>query len=531
MLQDRGLLAQEGARYVVAGDVSDLDVPETLHALVASRLDGLSVDERSLLQDASVLGQAFAPAAVAVLSGRAEADVAALLDGLVTKQVLARDDDPRSPERGQYVFLQALLRTVAYGTLARRTRRERHLAAAHYLEESWPGEVADIAEVLSSHYLEAIRADPDAEDVAELRASARETLTAAGRAAASLALGPEAERYFQQAAELAEDDAERAALAELAGRALAQSGEAEAAEARLREAVDLYRRAGRASGGPAAVYLAGLLRRGGRLEEARSTIEEFAAPEDPTVDTVVRAEGQVELASSLSMGGALDEARPLFEEALTVLEEEQAWAALAAALIGLGIHRMFEHRVQEAGGILRLSLRLAQEHDLPAVAVRAHYNLAAVEIENDRFVESLDEANAGLAVARERGDCAWERLLVMQSVAPLLALGRWDEAEPLATPLLEGEQDAQALFAASVLSQIAAARDDDEMFQRCRSVAEKDWDPTFVDLRASADLLLARDRLEAGAPGEALGLARPFLDAQATSAEAIAEAAALCVEA
>ena len=41
MLQDRGLLVQEGPRYVVTGDVSDLEVPETLQALVASRLDDL----------------------------------------------------------------------------------------------------------------------------------------------------------------------------------------------------------------------------------------------------------------------------------------------------------------------------------------------------------------------------------------------------------------------------------------------------------------------------------------------------------
>src|SRR5205807_1658962 len=134
------------------------------------------------------------------------------LDGLVIKQILARDDDPRSPERGQYVFIQGLLRTVAYGTLSRRGRKERHVAAASYLEQTWPGELRDIAEVLASHYQEAIGAEPEAEDVAALRASARQRLTAAGQAAASLALGPEAERYFQQAAELAEDDLERADL-------------------------------------------------------------------------------------------------------------------------------------------------------------------------------------------------------------------------------------------------------------------------------------------------------------------------------
>ena len=104
MLQDRGLLVQEGSRYVVTGDISDLDVPETLQALVASRLDGLSAGERSLLQDASVLGQSFTAAAAAAVSGRPESEVTDVLDRLVAKQVLARDDDPRSPERGQYVL-------------------------------------------------------------------------------------------------------------------------------------------------------------------------------------------------------------------------------------------------------------------------------------------------------------------------------------------------------------------------------------------------------------------------------------------
>src|SRR4051794_1534740 len=104
MLQDRGLLVAEGDRYLVKGDVSELAVPESLHALVASRLDGLSTAERSLLQDASVLGQSFSAAGAAALSGKTDAEVVRLLDGLVTKQVLARDDDPRSPERGQYVF-------------------------------------------------------------------------------------------------------------------------------------------------------------------------------------------------------------------------------------------------------------------------------------------------------------------------------------------------------------------------------------------------------------------------------------------
>jgi hypothetical protein len=69
---------------------------------------------------------------------------------------------------------------VAYGTLSHRTRKALHLAATRHLQDTWPGDIGDIAEVLADHYLKAIRTAPDAADVGELRASARETLTAAG---------------------------------------------------------------------------------------------------------------------------------------------------------------------------------------------------------------------------------------------------------------------------------------------------------------------------------------------------------------
>ena len=55
MLLDRGLLEREGDAYRPTGPIEALEVPETLHALVAARLDGLASEERRVLQDAAVL--------------------------------------------------------------------------------------------------------------------------------------------------------------------------------------------------------------------------------------------------------------------------------------------------------------------------------------------------------------------------------------------------------------------------------------------------------------------------------------------
>ena len=530
MLQDRGLVVQEGSRYVVTGDVSDLEVPETLHALVASRLDGLSADERQLLQNAAVLGHSFTAAGVAALSEHPEADVSGLLDGLVVKQVLARDDDPRSPERGQYAFLQGLLRTVAYGTMARRTRKARHLAAAQYLRSSWPGETADIAEVLASHYLEAIRADPAAEDAGDLRDSARETLIAAGRAAASLALGVEAERYFDQAAELADNDTERAGLFEQAGRALWRSGDVDGAERRLRQALALVQASGSPTGGSAAVVLGEILRLVGRLSEASAVLDPFRTVEDSTLPDTLRAEALIEVAMNLVFAGKVEEAAPLFEGALTTLEQQQAWPALAQALVGRAVYLILRHRLQEGVGVLRQALALAAEHDLPTVALRARYNLAAVALETHRLEEAMTEVEEALVLARERGDRSWEHMLRQQSIAPMHMLGRWDEALSIAAPLLDGD-DLSAMFAAMSIAPIAAARGRSDLLERCRSLAEAQQSATYVDLRCSAAGVLARVALERDEPDTALELARPVLEADTVAAEVLAECYGLCVEA
>jgi predicted ATPase len=120
MLLDRGLLIPEGSIYRPTGTIDELEVPETLHGLIAARLDGLDPDERRLLQDASVLGKTFSKEALAALAGIPEPELEPLLSALVRKEVLGVQADPRSPERGQYGFLQDLVKRVAYETLARR---------------------------------------------------------------------------------------------------------------------------------------------------------------------------------------------------------------------------------------------------------------------------------------------------------------------------------------------------------------------------------------------------------------------------
>ncbi len=155
MLVDRGQLVERNGVLTVTGTLESLDIPDTLHALIASRLDGVTAEERSLLQNASVIGQSFSIAALAAVSGRNRAALSAPLRDLVRKELLALDTDPRSPERGQYGFVQGLIREVAYGTLAKPERRAKHVAAASYFEGL---DDEELVGVVATHYAEAQRA-------------------------------------------------------------------------------------------------------------------------------------------------------------------------------------------------------------------------------------------------------------------------------------------------------------------------------------------------------------------------------------
>jgi len=513
MLLDRGLLAEEGARYVVTGEVEELAVPESLQALLAARLDGLKAAERALVQDAAVLGQSFTAAGLAALGERSIDEAERLLHGLVAKQVVAFNDDELSAERGQYQFLQALLQAVAYSTLSRRDRKARHLAAARYLQSTRGSETNEIAEVVATHYLSAERADPEAPDAPGIRRSALQTLAAAGRRAASLALGEEAERIFDKATELAEDDATRADLLEQSGRAAWLAGHADAACRRLNEAIEIFDAAGRtAASARATAAVADVLAMTGRVDEALPLAER--ANEGLTRGSE-RAVVAAQLAKLYMFRMEVEQAIDVSDEALAMAELEQLWETIADALITRGTVRSWQGRVEEGNVLLVGGLALAQRHDLPLIAIRAHNNLGAVAWGRDRTRESLSHCEQALELTRARGDRVWERQLLGSKVNSLAALGRWDEAITLARNLGIDRMDEQSIFYLSDalvgIARIQAARADREALENTMKLVDLGLESTDTQVRNSCATAKATAVQALGRPAEALELARSVI--------------------
>ena len=148
--------------------------------------------------------------------------------------------DPLSPERGQYAFLQDIVKRVAYETISRRERKAKHLATADYLLTLPASEEDEIVDVVAQHLVDALESAPDASDAPEIRDRARAMLVRAGERAASLAASAEAQRAFERAADLSDDPLVQAELFERAGTVSMTGTRSEAARVCFERSIELY---------------------------------------------------------------------------------------------------------------------------------------------------------------------------------------------------------------------------------------------------------------------------------------------------
>ncbi len=484
MLLDRGLLVQEGTVYRPTGEIETLEVPDTLHALVAARLDGLTAEERRLVQDGSVLGKTFTKQGLGSLTGLAEADLEASLASLVRKEVLAIQADPQSPERGQYSFLQDIVKHVAYETLSKRERKAKHLAAAQFLSSTWSAEEDEIVEVVAAHYVDAYRAAPDDPDAEEIRSAAREMLVRAAERAASLAASVEAQRAYVRALELTDEPLLQAELHDRAGTMARRGGRVDEAASHYERSIELFEAGGATH--PAARISARLAEilwaDKGRIEQGIENMErafEVLSREEPDEDLAAVA---AQLGRFHFFHGDPDLALQRIEAALEIAEALGAPEILSEALNTKAIILAGRGRRHEGLALLPYALELALEYEKPSAALRAHFNLGDTLCHVDRYEEAANTVRDGLALARRIGDRRWEWSLLGQ-LYPVFSLGAWDELEEMVGQLPEDRwEDLRQswpgilLFGTTVRSFRGKPDDAETLLQRC------------ADMESSADV-------------------------------------------
>jgi class 3 adenylate cyclase/predicted ATPase len=482
-LVDRDIVQPVEGVYRLTGDVGELAVPDSLHALLASRLDALDPGVRWLVADAAVLGATFPAEALIAVSGQDEAVVRAALAELVRREVLSVSADRLSPERGSYGFAQDMLRQVAYGTLSRRDRKARHLAVAAHLRGAFPGDGEEVAEVIARHYLDALDAVPDDSDAGQIRGQAIAVLARAADRAVRTGAPARAAASYAAAARLTpasttDGQPTAAALWEHAAEAALTNADYAAAIEQAAQAADAYRQGADARSAARAQVIAGqALRQRGRHAEAREQLTAAVAVlrEDPDADTV-RALGEL---ARLEVFAGSPEADALSAEALALGQDLAVDDATLAGLFTIrGVCHTFAGRRPEAASYLREAARLAEQAGDTVRLGRALLNLSDAVTGTDPAA-GAEAARAAAAHSRRAGARILLAVAVGNLAQALLMTGDWDAAGAELAQDADADGLADIEHLACYRAWLAALRGDTPAAQAALA--------GLADLRASED--------------------------------------------
>jgi len=500
MLVAEGKLRDEGGVFEPVGELTAIAIPETLTALIAARLDGLEPAERAVLQAAAVLGQSFSVAALEALSGVGAEELGTMLAGFLRREVLSIEADPRSPERGQYSFVQALIREVAYNQLARDQRKERHLAAARWFEGLGDDELAG---VLAEHYAAAYRNAPSGPEADALAGQARIALRAAADRAGILGSQAQAVAFLTHALELTHDPAERAALLERAGKE-ATDATPESAFSHFEQASDLYRSLGdlhglaRAATG-SSIVLHSVYRPAEAIPILEAAVTEASA--------IASEPDAVRMLSELARAyaNARDpRALELVDRVLELAEPLELMPIIAEGLINRALVLNYAGRYYEPATILRGLLPITEAHGLNWSRLRALNNLA-VGMLNEDLREAARLMDEAIELSRRTGNLGSATYFQGANLYALLLLGRWGEIESTIAELADtNSRDVNMLEFMQGKAVYEAYRGDDEAatatLQTLRPLLAEASLPDIVvfEKLIEAQVEIAAGRLEAG---------------------------------
>ncbi|MDQ3753097.1 MAG: AAA family ATPase [Actinomycetota bacterium] len=444
MLWDRGILEQRGRVLSLAQDAA-IPVPESVHALIAARLDTLSSERKSLLHDASVAGKVFWSGAVAAI-GEGEAEtIRQGLHELGGKELVRPARNSSMEGQHEYAFWHALIRDVCYGQIPRSARAKKHKAMADWIE-GVAERLDDHAEVLAHHYstaLELARAS-GADDISELEGHTRRFLVAAGDRA--LKLDPaKALALYRQALQLLDpDDPDTPRVLLEAGRASRFLGLLSEAQDYFEQAIAGFSAQQDLSGeGAALMMLAFTLWDQGRREQARQLAGraiELLEQEAPTEELSFAYVG---LAFFVGAAGSLGDGLAWANKAIDVAHACGSNGALASALEVRGIAR---RESGDVGGLEDLgeALRLSEAAGDAERAALCCNDFADATLLIDGPDKALEINQRAQEIARTHGylhNAMWAQT---GALPMLFELGRWEELLDQADQVIAWSQDHSA---------------------------------------------------------------------------------------
>ncbi len=445
MFVDRGVLRFGDGRWHLARPVTEVEIPGSIHAVLAARLDGLPPAEKRAAQDAAVVGRIFWDALISHLSRQGTSATGEVLRRLRVKELVV----PRAPSAlagaAEFGFRHVLIRDVAYDSLPKRDRAAKHLDVARWAEGAFADRQDEMVELLAAHYLAALRyeeefAAPDSERMRDLRHRTYTYSRRAGVRADALSNKENAARWFraaiQQARVLRLPAREQAALAVEYSDAAGGHDPHETIRSVLEDALRL----GEASS-PRTTENEQLLARvrtslgfylyaAGEVESARVLLRAGIAALEPGPPTPGRAGLRARLGWTYWRAGPLEEAPPILRVAIDEARACGAHDVERGALHDLGVAMGMLGDAQEAVALVEESLELARAANDRFLLSRCFINVPAIMSANGETNERvLELSREGLERARRSMDHATVSWIARNTGDYLAIEGRLNEAE------------------------------------------------------------------------------------------------------
>jgi class 3 adenylate cyclase/tetratricopeptide (TPR) repeat protein len=385
MFVDQGVLrATQASRLELARPVEQVEVPRSIQALIAARLDGLPAEEKSLLQDAGVVGRTFWSGAVARLAGRDPAEVRQALGRLRVKEIITPREPPTFSGELEFAFRHVLIRDVAYESLPKALRATKHVEVARWADERAGDRGDELAEVMAAHYLQAVayrdelgeRGDPDLD-----AAACRWAWLAADRA---LRLWQQAEalRLYRAALDLSDRSglsaSDAARLTESTARAAWGLADYTDLASLLRRALDLYESVGnQAAMGSVEASLAQAAFEEGKEAEVLPWAESAVARLEPLGDGHQLAATLDFLGNYHRRRGRLAEAEPLLRRAVDMASRIGDKVTEGSACLSLGVVIVHRGSVRDGMPLVERGFRIGEEAGDLELSLRSHNTIAS----------------------------------------------------------------------------------------------------------------------------------------------------------
>ncbi|HET7686459.1 MAG TPA: hypothetical protein VFM19_08660, partial [Candidatus Limnocylindria bacterium] len=392
-------------------------------------------------------------------------------------------------------FVQGLIKEVAYGTLARRDRRARHLAAARHFEQLGDEELAG---VLAQHYVEAYRAQPEGEEGAAVAAQARVALRGAAARARALASPARALAYLELALEVTSEPADEFPLRREAASAAAHADRIETAIPHQQRAIELATALGDDTERRRCTAFLGRIMTEGFQERGRRLLTDALAEPGLTADDPGYVELAEALANMLMRQGEYLESVQLADRALPAAEAQGLARPTVELLITRASALASLDRSIESVATLTGLIALAERRGLSDSALRAAINLSYA-LEPDDPAAGYRISRDGAEKAVQRGQRWGLRYLVGNACEAAIQVGDWDWAlEQVRGDAWAEAEPLERLWFGAIETRILAARGEsvDERVAEYQQIAASydDWQFLVVAASAAFDAMLAQGR-------------------------------------